>query len=142
MEFYPSPSSVPITTNPGVVMQGGCGVQNCGTCAPKKNERVNVISCETIAIHTITNIILWSFAALVIGSTPNVSYSSKVGVNQDGQNQGKQEEKKHTHFCFDPLTIFLSLIVFTNFFIRCWFYAHLVVHSSCSLWRNLSYSRT
>ena len=51
---------------------------------PKK-DRSNVISCETIAFHTITNIILWSFAALVIGSTPGTLY----GVNQDGQTQGK-----------------------------------------------------
>ena len=29
-------------------------------CAPKK-DKSNVISCETIAIHTITNIILWRF---------------------------------------------------------------------------------
>ena len=79
MEFYPTPSVN--TTNPGVVMMQGN--QSCG-CCQTKCDRKNVISTETIAFHTVTNVFLWSMAALVIGATPGTTYN----VNQDGQVQG------------------------------------------------------
>ena len=99
MEFYPTPSpSVQVTSNPGVVMQGGCGVQS-SCCQPTCEEKKNVISTETIAIHTITNIILWSFAALVIGGTPAPGMSTAWPMNQDGQVQGKNKNKQTVCFC-------------------------------------------
>ena len=85
MEFHPTPSVN--TTNPGVMMQGNqcCAPQqSCGSCCQTKKERSNVISTETIAFHTVTNVFLWSMAALVIGVTPGTTYN----VNQDGQVQG------------------------------------------------------
>lgn len=88
MEFYPTPAVN--GTNPGVVMMQGnqcCAPQQSCGCCQTKSDRKNVISCETIAVHTITNIILWSFAALVIGSTPGVM--NNVAQNQDGQFQGE-----------------------------------------------------
>ena len=86
MEFYPTPQSGGVVTGGAVISP----MNGCNTCCSKPcKERSNVISCETIAIHTITNIILWSFAALVIGRTPNDPYSiAGLNPNQDGQNQG------------------------------------------------------
>ena len=143
MEFYPANPSVQVASNPGVVMQGGCCAPSC--C--EKKERSNVISTETIAIHTITNIILWSFAALVIGGTPGVLYSNpKLGANQDGQNQGD--------IYIFLIVVVLVTIIFNIFFFsiififlmihknqsRYWSISCVALYPCCCLWRKLSYS--
>ena len=51
-----------------------------------------------------------SFAALVIGSTPNVAYSSRVANNQDGQNQGTGVDAWMALF----LTFFLFFCFYSN----------------------------
>ena len=101
MEFYPSSVQAGGSmAAPVVTMQN-----SCGECKPK----YNVISTETIAFHTVTNVFLWSLAALLIGSTPNDPYSPNInlGNNQDGQNQGmKKQTRCCDYFLFDTLYLF------------------------------------